>query len=114
MSYILDKFEAGEVHIENNVCGWRFEECDLRPLMQDAMIELLEAGHVTNKHVAATMVARTAHEKVFLEEYFENQKEFWSNPDNEEAQREQEAEMRAAFGPGETVVNVFTGKEHKL
>jgi len=111
MSYILDKFDAGEVHIENNVCGWKFDSGEFRPLMQDVMIELLEAELITNAHVAATMVARTAHEKVFLEAYAKSQDEFWSNPDNADAQREQEAEMRAAFGPGETVVNVFTGRK---
>lgn len=32
---------------------------------------------------------------------------------SEEARAEQEYEMRAAFGPGVTVVNVFTGKKTK-
>ena len=114
MSYILEKFDEGEVHIENNVCGWKFDSGEFRPLMQDAMTELLEAGFITNSHVAATMVARTAHEKATLEAYAKNEEAFWRSTDNVEAQGERLFEMKAAFGEGAEVVNVFTGRKHIL
>ncbi len=99
MSYITDKFKAGEVKMRSKVCGWYFPNTDeFRPLMNDAMIELLEAGLVTNAHIAATMVARNAHEKQALESYAKGQEEFWGDPANKEAQDEELYEMKAAFG----------------
>ena len=61
MSYITEKFTAGEVVIKDFVCGWEFAEgfdggYEHRPLMADAMKELLEAGLVTEQHVEATKV----------------------------------------------------------
>ena len=52
MNYILNKFEAGEVICKGFVCGWEFEagfdgNYEHRPLMQDAMQELEQAGYVT-------------------------------------------------------------------
>ena len=63
MNYILNKFEAGEVISKGFVCGWEFEagfdgNYEHRPLMQDAMDELLKAGYVTGRHVEATREAR--------------------------------------------------------
>ena len=63
MSYILNKFEAGEVICKGFVCGWEFAEgfdgnYEHRPLMQDAMQELESAGYVTGLHVEATREAR--------------------------------------------------------
>lgn len=49
-----------------------------------------------------------------LEEYAKNENEFWSNPENEDEQRERLSEMRAAFGKGGSCVNVFTGQRHSL
>jgi len=115
MGYITDKFNQGEVHIRENVCGWYFETTDeFRPLMEDAMSELLEAGLITNRQVAATMVARNIHTEEFLTKYVDTEREFWSDPANTTAQREREFEMRAAFGEGEEVVNVFTGRRTVL
>ncbi len=115
MSYITDKFKSGEVKIRDKVCGWYFSETDeFRPLMQDAMIKLSEAGMVDNKMVAATMVARNVHEKQSLEAYAKSEAEFWSNPDNADAQSERNFEMRAAFGEGVEVINCFTGRKQRL
>jgi hypothetical protein len=47
------------------------------------------------------------HTTAFLTEYRERMK-------NHEYSEEEKAEMRAAFGPGETVVNIVTGKKIKL
>jgi len=115
MSYMIDKFKEGEVHMRGKVCGWYFPRTsEFRPLMADAMKELLEAELVTQAHVDETLEASNTHQTKVLEEYAESQKEFWNNPDNHQAQLEQVAEMRDAFGSGGTVTNVFTGKEHKL
>jgi len=112
MSYITDKFNTGEVHIRENVCGWLFEKSnEFRPLMDDAMTTLLKAGLITSAHITATNVAREIHTEEFLARYIDTEREFWSNPANADAQRERKFEMRAAFGPGENVANVFTGRK---
>ena len=64
MTYIIEKFEAGEVVVKDFVCGWEFAEgfdgnYEHRPLMADAMKELLEAGLITSEHVDATATARS-------------------------------------------------------
>lgn len=114
MSYITDKFNAGEVHIEFDVCGWLFDNGEFRPLMNDAMEELREAGLVTDCQVFRTAIAHNAYQEAALEQYVKAQEEFWTKPEYEDARNEQLAEMRAAFGPGETVVNALTGRKHKV
>jgi len=106
MSYMTDKFEAGEVKIRGQVCGWEFDDGEFRPLMQDAMDELYNEGFVTQNHVMDTAVARGKHEAEFLAEYVANH--------SGEASAEEKSEMRAAFGAGSTVVNVLTGRKTTL
>lgn len=57
---------------------------------------------------------RTIEDRKSLEEYAERERNFWNDPNNEEAQMERRAEMRAAFGEGETVVNALTGETISL
>ena len=110
MSYIIDKFNAGEVVIKDNVFGWEFMEgfdgnYEHRPLMEDAMGELFNAGYATSKDVVATRKAREINDRRNIEAYIEGRKNM-----SEEAKAEELFEMRAAFGEGEKVVNVITGE----
>ena len=110
MSYITDKFENGEVVIKDFVCGWEFEKgfhgtYEHRPLMADAMSELLEAGLITQQHVDATEAAREVSNKLAIEAYIKAQ----ANRTPEQI-AEERFEARAAVGPGEKIVNVFTGE----
>lgn len=110
MSYIIDKFNAGEVVIIDGVHGWYFEEGfhgvpEHRPLMADAMAELLDAGLCTESDVDATAAAREVSNKLAIAAYIKSQ-----NNRTEEQIREERFEARAAFGPGEKIVNVFTGE----
>ena len=108
MSYMIEKFNEGEVHMRDYVCGWYFEETnEFRPLMNDAMQELCDAGLVTQAHVVATAKARSDHEDETLRAYIDREL-------NRTYSDEEKFEMRSAFGPGETVVNVITGKRIKL
>jgi len=116
-SFVVRKFKEGEVHVRaydniEFVCGWYFESTkEFRPLASDAMAELREVGFVTENMVANTADAYQIHTEKTLKEYAESQERFWTEPEFEDARREQMAEMRAAFGPGEEVVNVFTGRK---
>lgn len=107
MSYMIDKWNQGEVHIQDGACGWLFDSGEFRPLMSDAMQELKDAGLVDQQTVTRTAVARDIHTTAFLKEYTIAQK----NRSAEQI-REERFEARAAFGPGETVVNVITGEKY--
>jgi len=105
MSYITDKWEAGQVHIQDGACGWLMADGEFRPLMSDAMQELKDAGLVDVQTVTRTAVARDIHTTAFLKEYTIAQK----NRSAEQI-REERFEALAAYGPGETVVNIITGE----
>ena len=105
MSYITDKWEASEVHIQDGACGWLMADGEFRPLMSDAMQELKDAGLVDVQTVTRTAVARDIHTTAFLKEYTIAQK----NRSAEQI-REERFEALAAYGPGETVVNIITGE----
>ena len=107
MSYMIDKWNDGEVAVENGACGWKFDSGEFRPLMADAMQELKDAGLVDQTTVTRTAVARDVHTTAFLKEYRTAQ----LNRTAEEI-AEQQFEARAAFGPGETVVNIITGERY--
>ena len=112
MSYITEKFTAGEVVIKDFVCGWEFAEgftgeYEHRPVSADSMKELLEAGLVTELHVEKTDIARTANLKKNLSFY----KKARANRTPDEI-REERYEARAAMGPGVKMVNMFTGEKY--
>ena len=107
MSYMIDKWNAGEVAVLNGACGWKFDSGEFRPLMADAMQELKDAGLVDESTVTRTAVARDAHTTAFLAEYRTAQ----LNRSAEQI-REERWEARAAFGPGETIVNIITGERY--
>ena len=107
MSYITDKWEAGEVHIQDGACGWLMADGEFRPLMSDAMQELKDAGFVDETTVTRTSVAREIHTKKFLQEYTIAQK----NRSAEQI-REERFEARAAMGPGVEMVNIITGEKY--
>ena len=107
MSYMIDKWNAGEVHIQNGACGWLFDSGEFRPLMSDAMEELESAGLVDAETVAVTAEARDRHTQQFLAEY----RTAMANRTAEQI-AEERAEARAAMGPGVEMVNVVTGERY--
>jgi len=107
MTYILDKFEAGEVHVQEGAVGWLMSDGEFRPLMSDAVAELKDAGLICATTVTRTAVARKLYTQKTLAEYTVAQK----NRTAEQIQEER-WEARAAFGPGETVVNMITGERY--
>ena len=107
MSYILDKWNAGEVKTQDGACGWLMSDGEFRPLMSDAMAELKDAGLVDQTTVTRTEVAREIHTKAFLEDYCAAQKNRTA-----EQIREERWEARAAMGPGKEMVNIITGERY--
>ena len=107
MSYMIDKWNAGEVKQQNGACGWLMADGEFRPLMSDAMQELKDAGLVDQTTVTRTAVARDVHTTAFLKEYRAAQ----LNRSAEQI-REERWEARAAYGAGETVVNIVTGERY--
>lgn len=97
---VRKELEDGEITIDENGVAYN---CIGRVVVED-VLEMLT--YVTDKvNVEATKKAADAEFDAFLTEYRKN-----ARP----ATGEQLAEMRAAFGPGEVVVDVLTGQEYYL
>ncbi len=109
MSYMIDKYNNGEVHTKDGAVGWLFDTGEFRPLMDDALSELMGAGLINEITVDKTRMVRKIYEEEFLSTYIAHQ----ANRTQEQID-EETFEMRAAFGAGENVVNIFTGEKIKL
>ena len=100
LARVREDLDAGRITIDEYGVA---RNCIGRVLMDD-MLEKLAL--VTDKaNTSATEAARAAENAAFLEEYRRSRK----TPSTEEI-----AEMRAAFGPGATVVNILTGETTNL
>ena len=107
MSYMTDKWNAGEVKTQDGACGWLMADGEFRPLMADAMQELKDAGFVDTTTVTRTAVKRSEYTHAFLEEYTTAQKNRTA-----EQIREERWEARAAMGAGVDMVNIVTGERY--
>jgi len=105
MSYVVDRWNEGEVHIEGNAVGWKMRDGEFRPLMSDALEELFDEALIDETIIEATNAAREIYNRRAIGEYKEAQKNR-----SAEAIAEERAEALAAFGPGEKIVNIFTGE----
>ena len=106
-TYVVNKYKEGEVHFQNGAAGWLFDDGEFRPLMDDAMEQLLEAGLVDGKCVQATAQARDVYVEQSLKEYVQAQR-------NRTAEQiaEERFEARAAMGAGVEMVNIITGERY--
>ena len=107
MSYMIDKWYAGEVRFVDGAVGWIMQDGEFRPLMSDAVAELHDAGYISSITVEATRIARDKYTQRTLAEYAEAQR----NRSAEEI-AEQRMEARAAMGPGVEMVNIITGETY--
>ena len=90
----------------SNVLKWISND---RCIPHDIMLDLKRYGMVDAITVETTRIVEREETDRFIEEYKKNR----ANRSAEEI-AEERYEMRAAFGPGETVVNVLTGERTKL
>lgn len=97
------KYE-GKFYVDGNVIRWNSND---RIPPQDCLDEMLAQGLITELQVAWSKTIRKAEDEAFLNEYRERMA-------NYEPSAEEMFEMRAAFGEGEEVVNIFTGKRIQL
>ena len=107
MSYMINKWNAGEVRFVDGAVGWIMQDGEFRPLMSDAVAELHDAGYISSITVEATRIARDKCTQRTLAEYAEAQR----NRSAEEI-AEQRMEARAAMGPGVEMVNIITGETY--
>jgi len=107
MTYMLNKWNEGEVRFVDGAVGWIMGDGEFRPLMSDAVAELHDAGYISSITVEATAIARDRYTQRTLREYAEAQR----NRTAEEI-AEERAEARAAMGPGVEMVNMFTGERY--
>ena len=107
MTYMIDRWNDGDVRFVDGAVGWIMKDGEFRPLMSDAVAELHDAGYISSITVEATAIARERYVQRTLAEYAEAQR----NRTAEEI-AEQRAEARAAMGPGVDMVNIFTGEKY--
>ena len=107
MTYMIDRWNEGEVKFVDGAVGWRMKDGEFRPLMSDAVAELHDAGYISSITVEATAIARDRYTQRTLAEYDEAHQ----NRTAEEI-AEQRAGARAAMGPGVDMVNIFTGEKY--
>ena len=105
MSFVINAWNAGDVHFEGDAVGWKMADGEFRPLMSDALEQLFEEALIDMRTVNATNNARIYFNQIAMQAYCEKQKQRTA-----EEIREERAEMLAAFGPGEEVTNVITGE----
>jgi hypothetical protein len=101
-----DKFAKNDHRIEDGVLLWNSND---RSPMDDLTSLWLELDLIDIAVFRATAKAREAQNNAFFAEYRKAQ----TNRTPEQI-AEERFEMRAAFGPGETVVNVITGERTTL
>lgn len=104
MSYIVDRFNEGEVKFQKGAAGWLFDSGEFRPLMDDAMNELLDAGLVTVENCNKTRAARDKYVRKQLEEYVRAQA-----ARSPEQIAEEQAMAKAALGDV-PITNIITGE----
>ena len=107
MTYMIDRWNEGEVRFVDGAVGWIMQDGEFRPLMSDAVAELHDAGYISSITVEATAIARDRYTQRTLAEYAEAQR---SRTAEEIA--EQRAEARAAMGAGVEMVNIITGETY--
>ena len=107
MTYMIDRWNEGDVKFVDGAVGWIMGDGEFRPLMSDAVAELHDAGYISSITVEPTRIARDRYVQRTLAEYAEAQQ----NRTPEQI-AEQRAEARAAMGPGVEMVNILTGEKY--
>lgn len=100
LAHARAEYEAGEITVDENGVA---RNCIGRPLMSD-MAEVLTLARIKFS-LEATKQAREEYVMKEVAQYIEK---------NYQPSTEEKAEMRNAFGPGTTVVDVISGKKVKL
>ena len=106
MSYIIDKFNKGEAHNIDGAIGWIVGD-EFRPLMSDAVAELLNAGLIDADTATRTNEARDAH----TEKVFTAYREAMASRTPAEI-AEERAEATRVHGAGCLVIDVITGERY--
>jgi len=95
-------FDRGDHYFDGDVIRWTSN--DHTP-MDDMMVRWLSLDLVSDDVFSATDKMRNEENSVAIEQYIDAQ-----NRMTNEQKRERAADVRAAFGPGVKVVDMFTGR----
>ena len=95
-------FDRGDHYFDGDVIRWTSND---RSPMNDMMTQWLSLGLVSDDVFSATNKAREEQDSVAIAQYIDAQ-----NNMTKEQKHERAADVRAAFGPGVKVVDMFTGR----
>lgn len=104
--YDADKLakQFEEAYVKDGVVYWKSNN---RSPFEDMLTDFMEAGFITEENIALTKKAKEEQDMEAIMSYIESQ----ANR-SEEQIAEERAEARAAFGPGEKIVNILTGETY--
>jgi len=105
-SYLLEKF--ADTDNRNGVIYWSTSPTANIP-NEDMLNDWFELDLISARELNTTIATKVVEKDVFLSAYIKARKNR-----SAEQRAEEMFEMRAAFGPGERVVNVFTGETFDL
>lgn len=101
---IAENYER--TYYADGVVMWQSND---RVPFEDMLTDFAEAGFISFIDVRRSLKFKEEQDRIAIEEYIEAR----ANRTREQIEEEM-FEMRAAFGEGETVVNVLTGETTKL
>lgn len=99
---IADNFAGA--YLKDGVVFWKSND---RSPFEDMLTDFMEAGFITEENVTATVAAKKQQDREAIAAYIKAQ----ANRSDEQI-AEERAMARAAFGPGEKIVNVLTGETY--
>ena len=91
-----------KAYVKDGVVYWKSND---RSPFEDMLTDFSEAGFITDVNVILSVQAKKEQDRAAIADYIKAQ----ANR-SEEQIAEERFEARAAFGPGEKVVNIFTGE----
>ena len=102
--YSAEKLEKNfeDTYIQDGVVLWKSNN---RSPFEDMLTDFMEAGFISQENVELSVAAKKEQDRIAIAEYVKAQ----ANRSEEEI-AEERFEARAAFGPGQKIVNVFTGE----
>ena len=93
-----------DAYVKDGVVYWKSND---RCPFEDMLTDFMEAGFITDVEILLTLQEKKKQDREAIAAYIKSQ----ANR-SEEQIAEERMEVRAAFGAGEKVVNIFTGETY--
>ena len=108
-SEVISQYE-NDTYLDNDGTVVRWKKSN-NVVPEDILYDFRDLGYITDADIATSLAQKDIDTTIFIKEYIETAEKFKREEPEAyaEQQRELRFEARAALGPGEEVVNIFTG-----